>query len=84
MQRRVRQILDVYCSKAPPAEQWPPGRRIRVRGVDIHYKVISLYVLYRIRLSHGGTGRDRKGVRYRAFMCVGVCVFFIGVRSTIP
>lgn len=39
MQRRVREILDEYCSKAPPVEQWPPGRRIRVRGVNIYYKV---------------------------------------------
>lgn len=39
IQRRVRAILDEYSTKAPPAEQWPPGRRIRVRGVEFHYKV---------------------------------------------
>lgn len=40
LQRRVKEILDEYCSKAPlPEEQWPPGRRIRVRGVEIFYKV---------------------------------------------
>ena len=40
LQRRVKEILDEYCSKAPPPEeQWPPGRRIRVRGVEIYYKV---------------------------------------------
>lgn len=37
--RRVREILDAYLLKAPPAAQWPPSRRMRVRGVDIHYKV---------------------------------------------
>lgn len=44
MRRRVREILEEYSRKAPPAEQWPPGRRIRVRGVEIHYKVSVLFV----------------------------------------
>lgn len=39
LQRRVREILDAYSTKAPPAEHWPPGRRIRVRGVEMYYKV---------------------------------------------
>lgn len=39
LQRRVKEVLDEYCTKAPPEEQWPPGRRIRVRGVEIYYKV---------------------------------------------
>ncbi|CAM9906534.1 unnamed protein product, partial [Ectocarpus fasciculatus] len=34
----VKKLLEEYCSKAPPEEQWPPGRRIRVRGVEIFYK----------------------------------------------
>lgn len=38
LQRRVREILDAYSTKAPPAEHWPPGRRIRVRGVEMYYK----------------------------------------------
>lgn len=41
LQRRVREILDEYCTKAPLAEQWPPGKRMKVRGVDIHYKVFK-------------------------------------------
>lgn len=46
MRRRVQEILEEYSRKAPTAEQWPPGRRIRVRGVDIHYKVsVSLHSL---------------------------------------
>lgn len=39
MQRRVREILDEYYTKVSPVDQWPPGRRIRVRGVDFFYKV---------------------------------------------
>lgn len=39
MQRRVREILDEYYTKVSPVDQWPLGRRIRVRGVDIFYKV---------------------------------------------
>ncbi|CAM9590472.1 unnamed protein product, partial [Laminaria digitata] len=41
LQRRVREILGAYSNKAPPAEHWPPGRRIRVRGVEMYYKVIT-------------------------------------------
>lgn len=41
LQRRVKEVLDEYCTKAPLEEQWPPGRRIRVRGVEIYYKVRS-------------------------------------------
>ncbi|CBJ26083.1 conserved unknown protein [Ectocarpus siliculosus] len=37
----VKKLLEEYCSKAPLEEQWPPGRRIRVRGVEIFYKVVG-------------------------------------------
>lgn len=41
--RRVREILDAYLIKVPTSAQWPPSRRIRVRGVEIHYKVRCCY-----------------------------------------
>ncbi|CAN0071809.1 unnamed protein product [Ascophyllum nodosum] len=55
MQQRVRDILDEYSSRAPPAEQWPPGRRIRVRGVEIYYKDTGS----RCRGAARGTSKDR-------------------------
>ncbi|CAM9947271.1 unnamed protein product, partial [Ectocarpus sp. 8 AP-2014] len=52
----VKKLLEEYCSKAPLEEQWPPGRRIRVRGVEIFYKV---------RRWRADTGsRSREGMRH--------------------
>lgn len=48
--RRVREILDEYLVKAPQATQWPPGRRIRVRGVDLFYKVRLMRTLINLRI----------------------------------
>lgn len=68
--RRVREILDEYLLKAPPAAQWPPGRRMRVRGVDIHYKVFCRTLQKAVL-----TG-------YRATQVFAECFTFLFFRNT--